>query len=354
MKRVICAPSTYIQGPGERKHLAEYYMNYGTEGACMIQDPFVSETYGTEIEASFREKKIPFVTEVFKGECCLEEINGIMGQMGKADVIFGIGGGKVQDTAKAAGYFSGLPVIIVPTAASTDAPCSRLSVLYKKNRTFDRYLELKENPRMVVMDTEVIANSPARMFAAGMGDALSTWYEASACARTGAVTRAGGGVSAAALALARACLEVILEWGPQALEDVKKKRCTQAVEQVTEANTYLSGIGFESGGLAGAHGLHNGLSLFPEAASVMHGEKVAFCTLVQMILEGRKEEEIETVRAFCRKVGLPVSLADLGLEHIEEEKLLEAAKKSLSQEETMKNLGLQLTPEEIVKVMRNL
>ena len=32
--------------------------------------------------------------------------------------------------------------------------------------------------------------------------------------------------------------------------------CTPAVEKVIEANTLLSGIGFESGGLAGAHAIH--------------------------------------------------------------------------------------------------
>ncbi len=40
-------------------------------------------------------------------------------------------------------------------------------------------------------------------------------------------------------------------------------------------NTYLSGVGFESGGLA-ADAVHNGLTAIPDAHHYYHGEKVAF------------------------------------------------------------------------------
>lgn len=42
------------------------------------------------------------------------------------------------------------------------------------------------------------------------------------------------------------------------------------------ANTLLSGLGFENGGLAVAHALHNGLTAVPETHKYTHGEKVAF------------------------------------------------------------------------------
>ena len=187
-----------------------------------------------------------------------------------------------------------------------------------------------------------------------MGDAVSTYYEAVACRKSGAVTRAGGGVSIAAEALAKACLDTVLTYGEQAKKDVESHLCTEAVEHVVEANTYLSGIGFESGGLAAAHALHNGLALLPELSHVMHGEKVAFCTLVQMALKGRPEEEIETVRRFCRSVGLPVSLKDMGAEGIPEERLYEAAVKSCSPEETMHHIGRRVEPEEVVEIMKRL
>lgn len=61
---------------------------------------------------------------------------------------------------------------------------------------------------------------------------------------------------------------------------------TPALENVVEANTLLSGLGAESGGLAIAHAVHNGMTAAPGAHSYLHGEKVAFGTLTQVGGEG--------------------------------------------------------------------
>ena len=85
-----------------------------------------------------------------------------------------------MDTAKAIGYYTHKPVAIVPTIASTDAPCSALSVLYTEEGVFDRYLFLPANPNLVLVDTDVVAAAPARLLVSGMGDALATYFEARA------------------------------------------------------------------------------------------------------------------------------------------------------------------------------
>lgn len=82
---------------------------------------------------------------------------------------------------------------------------------------------------------------------------------------------------------------------------------TPALERIIEANTYLSGVGFESGGLAAAHAIHNGLTAIPDAHHYYHGEKVAFGTLTQLVLENAPVDEIETVAALCHSVGLPIT-----------------------------------------------
>ena len=46
------------------------------------------------------------------------------------DVVLGLGGGKAIDSAKAIADEANLPVVILPTLASTDAPTSALSVIY--------------------------------------------------------------------------------------------------------------------------------------------------------------------------------------------------------------------------------
>ncbi len=81
---------------------------------------------------------------------------------------------KPSDTAKALAHFMNVPVAIAPTIASTDAPCSALSVIYTDEGEFDSYLMLPRNPNMVIVDTQIVAGAPARLLAAGIGDALAT------------------------------------------------------------------------------------------------------------------------------------------------------------------------------------
>ena len=142
----------------------------------------------------------------------------------------------------------------------------------------------------------------------------------------------------AAMSLARLCYETLLADGLKAKLAVERHVCTTAVENVIEANTYLSGVGFESGGLAGAHAIHNGLTAIPETHSLYHGEKVAFGTLVQLVLENAPLEELEEVLEFCTEVGLPTTLADLGVENPTQEQLMEVAKLACADADTLHNM----------------
>jgi glycerol dehydrogenase len=180
-----------------------------------------------------------------------------------------------------------------------------------------------------------------------MGDALSTYYEARACRRSGAITEAGGTGSIAAFALARACLDTLLAEGAEALRDARQGIASAAVEHIVEANIYLSGIGFESGGLAAAHAIHNGLTLLEECRQILHGEKVAFATLVQLMLEQAPEAEVSAVVGFCREAGLPVTLEQMGLSGIAPEKLMAAASASCAEEGPMGNMPFAVTPQDV-------
>lgn len=278
----------------------------------------------------------------------MQQIVAEFGAGGSIDAVVGIGGGKALDTAKAASHFAGLPLVLVPTVASTDAPCSALSVLYTDEGILDRYLPLRRSPDVVIADVDIIAKAPPRLLAAGMGDALSTYYEARACRRSGAVTQAGGSSSIAAFALAKACRDTLLAFGEEALRDCRAGHGSEAVGRIIEANIYLSGIGFESGGLAAAHAIHNGFTLLEEYRPMLHGEKVAFATLAQLMLEQAPEEEIGEVAAFCRMAGLPVTLSQLGLAAAQEERLMIAAEASCAEDNPMGNMPFAVSPRQVL------
>lgn len=75
---------------------------------------------------------------------------------------------KPLDTAKALAHFMNVPVAIAPTIASTDAPCSALSVIYTDEGEFDSYLMLPRNPNMVIVDTQIVAGAPAACWPPGL------------------------------------------------------------------------------------------------------------------------------------------------------------------------------------------
>ena len=352
MARAICSPGTYLQGKGEMGRLAKYVEQVGAQKAYLIVDSFIDGAYHDVIVGSFDEAGVPYTLGVFGGECSQVEIDRHASLLDGAGIVFGIGGGKTLDTAKAVAQYAGTPVVIVPTAASTDAPTSRLAVVYHEDHTFDRYLPLPKNPDIVVMDTDVIAHAPVRFLMAGIADALATYYEAAACQRANALTMVGHHSTLGGMALAKLCRDTLLADGLKAKAAVEVGVCTTAVENIIEANTYLSGVGFESGGLAAAHATHDGLTKLEETHRFLHGEKVAFGLLTQLQLENCPLKELVTITRFMRACNLPTTLDDLGLGEATDEYLLVAAEAACAPDDTMHNMPFEVTPADVVGAMR--
>lgn len=352
MERMTRAPLCYVQEDGCLPKIASYARTLGEAGVYAVVDPFVLQTYGDTLRQSFTSGGIPLVLKAAEGACCRAQIDCMIGELHAAgcDVVAGIGGGKALDLAKAVAHFARLPVLVVPTSAATDAPCSAISVLYTESGVFDRYLTLRHSPDLVLVDTRVIANAPARLLAAGMGDAMATYYEALSCYRSGWRTNAGGRCSLAALSLAATCRDTLFADGYDAYCAAQEKKVTPALENVVEANIYLSGIGFESGGLSVAHAVNNGLSALDACRTRMHGEKVAFGTLVQLWLEG-ETESFERVRDFHRRIGLPVTLRQLGLESPDPQALRTAAEFACDRGNVMGSMPDRFTAEELCRAM---
>lgn len=348
MANIIGSPTRYIQGKSELKNLAAHVENIGKKLFVLTSASGKGRVENT-ISESLLGHETSVVYETFNGECSMNEINRIMAicKQSECDTIVGIGGGKIHDTAKAVAYYMEKPVVIVPTIASTDAPCSALSVIYSDAGVFESYLFLPSSPNIVLVDTDIVSKAPARLLVAGMGDALATYFEARACQRSDASNCVGGKITLAAMALAKLCYETLLSDGVAASLAVNEKVCTKAVENIIEANTYLSGIGFESGGLAGAHAIHNGLTAIEETHSLYHGEKVAFGTLVQLVLENADNEEIRDVLAFAKAVGLPTTLADLGIKEVKAEQIMEVAKLACSENDTLGNMPFAVNADDV-------
>jgi len=352
MDKIIISPSKYVQGANALDNIGKYVKPLGKK-ALAIADDFVTGLVDEQVTQSFANAEGELVLEKFNGECSRVEIDRliILAEQNESEVIIGIGGGKTLDTAKAIAFYRNVPVVVVPTIASTDAPTSALAVIYTEESEFSEYLMIPSNPNMVIMDSKIIAGAPVRLLVSGMGDALSTYFEARANARSGGQTMAGGAPTRAAQALAKLCYETLIEDGLKAKIAAEQGFTSPAVENIIEANTYLSGIGFESSGLAAAHAVHNGLTKLEECHHLFHGEKVAFGTLVHLVLENAPMAEIEEVLAFCKSVGLPTNLHMMGVKELNMDKLLEVAAASCAEGETIHNMPFEVTAESVLSAI---
>jgi glycerol dehydrogenase len=349
MKTVLISPSKYVQGRGVLSELGSYLKLLGRR-PLVVWDDCVKGIVGQAVTKSIADAGLEMVEVMFQGEATAAERArvGKIARDAKADISVGIGGGKILDIGKAAAVDCGIRMVTCPTIASNDSPTSAASVWYNDQGDFVGFDCWPFNPDIVMVDSAVVANAPVRSFVAGMGDALSTWIECEAAYQSRASNIAGGLPTMAALAIARLCYDTLLEYGREAKRNVELKLVTPAVEKVIEANVLLSGLGFESGGLATAHMIGNLLSNQPQCRRFMHGEKVGFGIVTQLCLDDAMPvERKHLIVDFEIDIGLPVTLADLKLDTAPREQLKALAEACVGEGSLCRNHAFPVSAESV-------
>ena len=362
MRKAFISPAKYVQGEDEILNLGYYVKTFGKSALLIAHQDDINRVQ-KQLDETVEKFGIKIVASHFNGECSRQEIARLqeVAKENHTDCVIGLGGGKAIDTSKCVA--EGENLIIVPTIAATDAPTSHSAVLYTEDGEFDDYAYFKQSPSVVLVDTKIIANAPTRFLVAGMGDALSTLFEARATARSFSNVNAGlpnGYITKetapakntiAAYTLAKVCYETLLENGFNAKIACDNNIVTPALENIVETNILLSGLGFESSGLAAVHAIHDGLTALEGTHHYFHGEKVAFSVICQLVLENAPIEELYEVLDFSLSIGLPVCLEDIGVESITFEEALEVAKKACIPEESIHSMPFPIVEEEVAQAI---
>ncbi|MFM2093097.1 MAG: hypothetical protein RIS70_221 [Planctomycetota bacterium] len=348
MLSVFCSPSRYTQGKNATAMLGPEMVKLGLSGPVLIVGGRSAIRLLSDVwKQTFDEVGFAYAVHPFGGECTVAEIERIKfaARDNRANVIIGAGGGKVLDAGRGAAADLKLPVVNCPTVASSDAPCSAISVVYSEQGEVEAIRIYGKNPDLVLVDTQVIAKSPPRLLVAGMGDALATWFEAKTCVDAHARNMRGGMSTQTGIALADLCYRTLLADGVEALHALRMQVVTPALERLVEANTLLSGLGFESSGLAAAHAIHNGLTTAAGTHAYLHGEKVSFGLLTQLVLEGQPRSVLHQVLKFATDVGLPITLEQIGLKQLTTEQLAKIAARSTIEGESIHNEPFDVKPD---------
>ena len=319
--------------------------------AVVVADGTVLDLVADPLHAGLTSSGFTVKCLEFDGVCTHAEIDRITDLAGDADVVIGAGGGRTFDTAKAVRTNLNAGLVIVPTIASTDAPTSSLSVVYTETGEFDEFWFHDAHPQLVLVDTQVIAAGPTRFFRSGIADAIATWFEADTAYRANAENILEGYPTRTAHAIAQEAYETISDHGVNSMAAVEQGAVTPAVEAVIEANTLMSGLGFESGGLAAAHSIHDGLTHL-DTHEATHGEKVSVGTITQLVLEGRATEEIHDLIDLSLDLGLAVSLVDLGVENPGDAAFRKAGEAACDPMETIHNEPFEVTPSAVADALK--
>ncbi|KJM62983.1 glycerol dehydrogenase [Pluralibacter gergoviae] len=347
MIRTIGFPNQYHQGPDALDRVGLFLKQQSYNQAAIISDDFVTKNIIPDI------KNLPDNIEkfTFNGECTASNINTLSAQTAaiNTDVVIAIGGGKSIDTAKGVAQKRNIPIIICPTIASTDAPTSRLIVLYDEQHRVTGVDYLNVNPSALFVDTRVIANAPSRLFSAGVGDAISKYFESQQCFRSGGLNSFNTPPLKTALLMAQQCFNIIMTKAEQAYQDIVNKNLSESIEEVIEATVLLSGVGFESGGLSLAHSLIRGFTRIPALQNALHGEMVAFGTLVQLHASGYDLADIKPIAEMLIALSLPVTLAEMGLKEKPDDLTLCVITEATLAHSYAKNFMPELTPEHLLQ-----
>ncbi|EFA23885.1 iron-containing alcohol dehydrogenase family protein [Bifidobacterium gallicum] len=350
---VRSGPDRYVSEAGAAKHVPDYLSDY--ERPLILTGVKSADAF-----LKYNETDDFFAPALrYDGSASVENAKELVEQA-KAynpDVIVAIGAGKLSDTAKNVAEMMNLPLVIVATLCSSCAAYSACSVNYDAQHRYLGSPMHKSNSMLLLVDPALIAEAPAESMVGGIGDTIAKFYEADPVFE---IKKAKEGLtafdrlSATGSALLR---DTLIEVSEPALADMRAGNTKSAnVKMLIDTNLGLAGIVGGFGGAAarqsGAHAIHNGLTQLPGSAASMHGEKVAYGVLIQLLVEG-KVDEVKRLLPFYDAVGLPHTMEQMGLEYTPDNAAVVAAH-ATRPESAFYNAVPDLTAERIEQAMANL
>ena len=167
-------PREVIVGKGTLSRIPEVAKRLGLKGkALVMSDPQCYDLAGRAVlgfleqaglAVDFLHVKTMTLTDVLAVE---EQIKALQPQ-----VLFGVGGGTIIDSAKVSSGKLKIPFVSVPTTVSHDGIASPLASIKGSDKPFS---VMSQAPLAIIADTQVIAKGPWRFVVSGCGDIIAKY-----------------------------------------------------------------------------------------------------------------------------------------------------------------------------------
>ena len=310
----------YIQHHGALKKIGSEAISYGKRAFILIGDDVTYKKTMPILSDSLKEAGVEHTYTIFTGPCTQKSFDYIARQVKeyRADIIIGVGGGRILDIAKAAGDSTDVHIITVPTSAATCAAYAILYVIYAENGAVMGSGFLKHEISSVIVDTDIVAyDCPVRYLASGIADAMAKKPEFLFTLST--LGKEWVNVTSdISILIADYTYSNYLKIGLQAINDFKEKKDTVLLDDIICMNIMLTGLisDLSTGGkqLAIAHNFYDAICCLHKdiRKKFLHGELVGLALTLQIAVNGGSQREIDECREFMKKIGCPTCLDEIG------------------------------------------
>lgn len=310
----IKAPNKYENQWGILKNSGDYIKEIGKK-AFIIGGKTALQITRKDLEKSLIKNDISYSIEEFSGYNTIEKVKSIGSYINNngSDVIVGVGGGRVLDLVKAIGNDIDIPIVTIPTIAATCAAWSAVSVFYNDKGEYQYYTRLEKSPALILADKEILSSAPKRYINSGVADTLVKWYEVYPNIKNDKDNL----YIRTQLKIAEVALEISEHEYIDLIERNYDSEKAEVIDRVIDSNIMLAGlVGSIQGSNAYggiAHPFYNASTKVSDTALSLHGEKVGFGLIVQLILEKQNQEKIKEVVRILKILGTPTTLREMGI-----------------------------------------